>query len=402
MKIFVLGAGASGLALASFADGLDVNVIDKNDMAGRKLLATGNGRCNFTNQNLDLSFYQSSRKDFFKKALANFDNKDLIAYLNLLGVDSRSLPSGRFYPTTMQSSTIRDSLYLKAKDNASFIFNEEIVDIDLDKKLLISKNNKYKYDILVLAGGGISLKNSGSDGSIFKILKGKIPQTDLVLAISNYESPDSLSRAAKGVKITGKVSLFVDNKFLAGEVNDIIFQSYGLSGTGIFNISNLISLGLRDKKKVKVLVDFLPAYSKKGLFKRLEEIFESFPKRRIEDCLIGLINKRLIGDILSRAKIERGQKANKISNEDLKGLVDLLKGMEFRISDIHNKDQAQVTIGGFDTRYISDETMESSIYEGLYFIGEIMDVSGSCGGYNIQWAFSSAKACIESIRSIHV
>ena len=150
MKVFVIGAGVAGLAFASFAEGLDVTVIDSNEEAGRKLLATGNGRCNFTNLNYSKDFYQGENPDFSTYALDYFRNSDLIEYFGKLGIDSKSLPSGRTYPATMSARSVRDILYLSAKDKAKFIFNEKITGIDLEKKLIESDKNKYKYDILVL------------------------------------------------------------------------------------------------------------------------------------------------------------------------------------------------------------------------------------------------------------
>ncbi|MDD7043874.1 MAG: aminoacetone oxidase family FAD-binding enzyme [Peptoniphilaceae bacterium] len=402
MKVFVLGAGVGGLAFASLGSDLDISVIDKNSEAGRKLLATGNGRCNFTNQNFGMDFYQSDNKNFPKKALENFTNKDLIDYFYKLGIDSTSLPSGRTYPATMSAKTVRDILYLEARKNASFIFDEEIKDIDLRKKLLISETNKYKYDILVIASGGITLPRSGSDGSVFKILKEKIPVTKLTYAITNYKTREKFSKKSKGTKVTAKASLFVDNKFIKASIDDLIFQDYGLTGTAIFNISNEISLALREGKEADVRVDFFPTYSKKDLGKRLGDLFERNPHRKIKEILLGLVNEKIISDILKRSSIANDKKANKINNGDLDVLLRNLKAMKFTIEDIHDKTNAQVSLGGFDTRFVDKATMKSRLYDDVYIIGEALDVSGSCGGYNIQWAFSSAIAAVKSIRSLNV
>lgn len=402
MKVFVLGAGVAGLAFASLGSDLDISVIDRNSEAGRKLLATGNGRCNFTNQNIGLDFYQSDNKNFPKKALENFTNRDLIDYFYKLGIDSIYLPSGRTYPATMSSKTVRDILYLEARKNARFIFDEEIKDIDLRKKLLISENNKYKYDILVIASGGISLPKSGSDGSVFKILREEIPVRKLTYAITNYKTREKFSKKAKGTKITGKVSLFVDGKFTKASIDDLIFQDYGITGTTIFNISNEISLALRDKKKAYVLIDFFPNYSKKDLGKRLGDLLERNPNRKISEILLGLLNERIISDILKRSSIADDKKANKISNGDMDTLLRNLKTMKFTIEDIHDKTNAQVSLGGFDTKFVDKTTMKSKLYDDVYIIGEALDVAGSCGGYNIQWAFSSAIAAVKSIRSLNV
>lgn len=402
MKVFVLGAGVAGLAFASFAEDLDLTVIDSNDFAGRKLLATGNGRCNFTNKNFSYAYYQSSDPDFFKKALDGFTNEDLIDYFHQLGIATTSLPSGRCYPLTMSAKSVRDVLYLKARENAKFIFNEKIIDIDLDKGLLIGQNNKYKYDILVLAGGGITLKNSGSDGSIYKILEKFHPISKISYGITNYKTQEKLSKKAKGCKVSGKLSLYIDGRLRKDSTDDIIFQAYGLTGTAVFDLSNEISLALMAGKKPEVRVDFLPSYGQEELGTKIKTLAGRYPKRLIGQILLGLVNERLIGDILKKARIDESLFAKDLSDRDMDMLVKILKQMTFHIRDIYDRQNAQVSLGGFSTKYIDKQTMASKIYKNLYFCGEIMDVSGSCGGYNIQWAFSSAKAASDTIRSMNV
>lgn len=402
MRVFVLGAGVAGLAFASMTEGVDITVIDSNDFAGRKLLATGNGRCNFTNKNFSSDFFQSSDPEFYKYALKNFTNEDLIKYFNDLGIDTTSLPSGRCYPSTMSARSVRDILYLKAKENAKFIFNEKIIDIDLDKKLLLGQNNKYKYDILILAGGGITLKNSGSDGTIFKILEKYHPVSKISYGITNYKTKEKLSKKAKGSRVSAKVSLYIDNKFIKESTDDLIFQTYGLTGTAILDLSNEISLALMDKKNPELRVDLFPTYTDKSLRNRLEDLIERNPTRTTREILLGLINDRLIGDILAKAKIKEEKIAKDLSKKDMDMLIKILKSMIFHVKDIHDKTNAQVSLGGFRTEYINPRSMASTIYDNLYFIGEIIDVSGSCGGYNIQWAFSSAKASSDTIRSMNV
>lgn len=402
MKVFVIGAGVAGLAFASFAEGLDVTVIDSNEEAGRKLLATGNGRCNFTNLNYSKDFYQGENPDFPTYGLDYFRNSDLIEYFGKLGIDSKSLPSGRTYPATMSARSVRDILYLSAKDKAKFIFNEKITGIDLEKKLIESDKNKYKYDILVLASGGITLKNSGSDGSVLEIIKDKQKITDLTYGITNYKTREKLSKKAKGTRVTAKASLFLGDKLIKESTDDVIFQSYGLTGTAILDLSNEISIGLKKNQKPMMSLDLFPFYGRDELRKRIRDLAETFSERTIGEILLGLINDRLIEDIVKKARIPIDMLGKDLSDKDMDMLIKILKGMRFTVKDIHDKTNAQVTIGGVDTRFVDDRTMRSKIYQDLYFCGEILDVSGSCGGYNIQWAFSSAKLACDKIRSINV
>ncbi|MFR2610397.1 aminoacetone oxidase family FAD-binding enzyme [Anaerococcus obesiensis] len=400
MRIFVIGAGVSSLAFCSFLDNKNITVLDSNKDSGRKLLATGNGRCNFTNLKLSYENFYSQEKDFVNYSLDNFSNKDLIKYFEYLGIEWTNLPSGRCYPKAMSSQTVKDALMMKANENAKFIFDQKVLDIDFDKKLIITEKNKYKYDLLVIASGGKTLKNSGSDGSIFKILEKHTKIEDMTFGITNFKAKNPLSKKAKGVKVNAKASLKVDGKFIKSSTDDVIFQTYGLTGTAILNLSNLISLALKDGKKVNLDIDFYPEYKKDGLLMKLEEKSKRFPQRSIEELLIGNLDKKLIIDILKRVKINPGQKNIKI--KDLEKLVNILKNLSFDIIDINDKNNAQVTLGGVSCKEIDKKTMKSLKIKDCYFIGEVMDVAGDCGGYNIQWAFSSAKTASEDIRRLNV
>lgn len=400
MRIFVIGAGVSSLAFCSFLENKNITVIDSNNDSGRKLLATGNGRCNFTNLNLSYDNFYSNEKDFVNYSLDNFSNKDLIKYFENLGIEWTNLPSGRCYPKTMSSQTVKDSLMMKANENAKFIFDQKVLDIDFNKKLIITEKNKYKYDLLVIASGGKTLKNSGSDGSILEILKNHIKIEETTYGITNFKAKNPLSKKAKGVKVNARASLKIDGKYKKSSKDDIIFQNYGLTGTAILDLSNQISLALKDKKKVKLDIDFYPEYKKEGLLIKLEEKIKRFPQRNIEEILIGNLDKKLIIDILKRAKINPREK--NISKKDLNKLVNVLKSLSFDIVDINDKNNAQVTLGGVSCREIDKKTMKSLKIKDCYFIGEVMDVAGDCGGYNIQWAFSSAKTASEDIRRLNV
>lgn len=400
MRIFVIGAGVSSLAFCSFLANKNITVIDSNKDSGRKLLATGNGRCNFTNLNLSYDNFYSNEKDFVNYSLDNFSNKDLIEYFEYLGIEWTNLPSGRCYPKTMSSQSVKDSLMMKANENAKFIFDQKVLDIDFNKKLIITEKNKYKYDLLVIASGGKTLKNSGSDGSILEILKNHTKIEETTYGITNFKAKNPLSKKAKGVKVNARASLKIDGKYKKFSKDDIIFQNYGLTGTAILNLSNGISLALKNKKKVKLDIDFYPEYKKEGLLIKLEEKIKRFPQRNIEEILIGNLDKKLIIDILKRAKINPREK--NISKKDLNKLVNVLKNLSFDIIDINDKKNAQVTLGGVSCREIDKKTMKSLKIKDCYFIGEVMDVAGDCGGYNIQWAFSSAKSASEDIRRLNV
>lgn len=392
MKTILIGAGAAGLFFAGLYK-KDLLILDKNDQAGRKLLATGNGRCNFTNLNLSDDFYFSSNEGFYSYALRTNDNKDLIVYLNSLGILTTNLPSGRCYPQTLSSKTVRDILFMRA--NGKFIFEEDVLDIDFEKKLVITKDAKYAYDRLVIASGGKSLPGSGSDGKIFKILKKVHSLRDFSYAITNYKCQNPLSKRAKGVRVTAKASLYIDGKFINSSTDDVIFQPYGLTGTAILDLSNQISYGLFKNSDIRVQLDLLSAYDFKEVLDILSALAGKYKDMTLRELLTGFINEKLIFDLVKNTGLREDIKAKSLSSKDLKKITASLKGLEFRIKEINDVENAQVTIGGIDTKFVNPKTFESKNIKDLYFIGEVLDVDGACGGYNIQWAYSSAKACAD-------
>lgn len=402
MKILVIGAGVSALFFVSFMDEGQVTLIEKNEFAGRKLLATGNGRCNFTNLNQGKEFFKSDNPNFVDFAINAFDSNKLIDYFNEIGIATTHLPSGRCYPLTMSSKTVRDSLFLKAKENADFFFNQEVIAIDFDKKIVKTKEKSYTYDKLVIATGGKTLQNSGSDGKIFDLIKDKVKVTPMTYGITNFETKEKFSKKAKGTKITGKASLIVDGKYIKSSIDDIIFQDYGLTGTAILDISNELSISLQNKAKSQIEIDFFPDLAKEEFASYVRNLAKKFPARTIKEILIGIINEKLIDDILKVGKISPDKKANNLNDKDFEMLCRSLKYLRFNVTQIHDKVNAQVTIGGVDTRYIDPKTMAHDKYKDVFFIGECLDVAGDCGGYNIWWAAASAFVSSKFLRSLNV
>ena len=402
MKILVIGAGVSALFFASFMDGGQVTLIEKNEFAGRKLLATGNGRCNFTNLNQGKEFFKSNNPGFVDYAINTFDSNKLIGYFNEIGIATTHLPSGRCYPLTMSSKTVRDSLFLKAKENAEFVFNQEVIAIDFDKKQVKTKDKSYTYDKLVISTGGKTLKNSGSDGKIFDLIKDRIKVTPMTYGITNFETKEKFSKKAKGTKISGKASLLVDGKYSKSSIDDIIFQDYGLTGTAILDISNELSISLKNKSISQIEIDFFPESTSDEFTSYIRNLIRKFPARTIREILIGIINEKLIDDILKVARISSDKKANNLNDKDFEMLCKTLKSLRFNVTEIHDKVNAQVTIGGVDTRYIDPKTMADEKYRDVFFIGECLDVAGDCGGYNIWWAAASAFVSSKFLRSLNV
>lgn len=394
MKTVLIGGGVAGLFFANLYDG-DLIVLEKNEIPGRKLLATGNGRCNFTNLDLSLKNYHSSGKDFYKETLEKYDNNDLINFLNNLGILTTHLPSGRCYPQTLSAKTIRDILYLNSK--GKFLFESEVIDIDFKNHLVITDRAKIYFDKLVIATGGITLPGSGSDGKIFEILKPYHKVTRLTYGITNYKVKNPLSKKAKGVRVSAEAKLFIDGKFIKSSTDDVIFQPYGLTGTAILDLSNEISYAILDSRDICVSIDLLTDYEENKLVEIIKNLGKNDPNKTIEEALMGFLNTKLITDVLNRVKLKGKIKVCDMDDGEIIKLIRNIKDLRFKITAINDEENAQVTIGGIDTHFVDKNTFESKNIPNLYFIGEVLDVDGACGGYNIQWAYSSAKACAEGL-----
>ena len=224
----------------------------------------------------------------------------------------------------------------------------------------------------------------------------------MTYGITNFETKEKFSKKAKGTKINGKASLFIYGKCIKSSVDDIIFQSYGLTGTAILDISNELSIGLKNKKRCSIAIDFFPNLKEDEFTNYVRNLAKKFPERSIKEILIGIINEKLIDDILKIAKISMDNKAKNLNDKDFEMLIITLKSLKFNVTKIHDVENAQVTIGGVDTKFIDPKTMAHKKYRDVFFIGECLDVAGDCGGYNIWWAAASAFVSSEFLRSLNV
>ncbi|MCI5839436.1 MAG: aminoacetone oxidase family FAD-binding enzyme [Peptoniphilaceae bacterium] len=398
-RIAVIGLGASGLAFCSMLNYPKI-AIEKNDFAGRKLLATGNGRCNFTNKNLSYKNYTSKDSNFCKKALSKFSLKEILSYFKKIGIDYVMLESGRYYPKTMSAKTVQSVLLEEAKKKSKFLFNKEVKDIDFLNKEIICKDEKISYDYLVLSFGGKTLKKSGSDGKIFEILKkNKIKIEKFLPGIINFDTKIKPTKLMKGTKVKAKLTLTVDGKLVKYSTEDVLFQDYGISGTAVFNISNEAVINLENNKKCVCYIDFCYDYEYEKLVSELKRRKKLFKNRNINDFLLGLVHEKLISEIIYRS-LRKKVKIEDLSDKEIEKIAKTLKFFEYELISPHSFDSAQVTIGGVSCDEIDPETMRLKRFDGVYIIGEAIDVSGDCGGYNLQRAFTSAFSAYSNLKEI--
>ena len=402
MKVGIIGAGASGVfaALILKQNYIDTTVIERNANALKKIYATGNGRCNFTNRNVSYKNYHGENPKFTISAIKKFDNYDVIEFFNDMGIPEVELENGKIFPKSLQASSIVKQMMCLANHlEVEFIYDSFVDDVRKDGDVFEVKSNDsiYKFDYLIIACGSKAYKKSGSDGNgyiLMEKLGHNIVKTHpgIVQLRLNGDSFKKMS----GTKFKANAKLVVDGKEVFEFYHDVLFTDYGISGPTILQLSGE---AIRAKNKgldVKIRIDTVDLDENK-LYEHLIYIISLNYYKKIKELLVGLINDNLIEEVLNQANIEYDINVCELSKEEIYKLAHILKNLEFSVSGYKDEDSGQITCGGVDTDEINPSTMESKKIKNLYIIGEIMDVDGDCGGYNLQWAFSSAYSCAMSI-----
>lgn len=397
MTVIVCGGGAAGLmaagTAAQYAD--NVILIEKNDKVGKKLRITGKGRCNITNaceiEDM-ISMYPVNGK-FLYSALYTFSNDSIVSLLESYGVETKVERGGRVFPVSDDARDVVNAMRKYAlKPNVKLIKDEVTSLVVSDGKIKGVKTLKGKYeaDKVVLCNGGVSYPQTGSDGSGYKIAKevGHTivqPTPSLVpLCTSEKWCRDIMGLSLKNVEVTAFNS---DNKKLYSGFGEMLFTHFGVSGPLILSLSAHIKKEL--SRGVYIKIDMKPALSEKQLDTRILRDFEKQKNKHIINSLDGLLPKKLIPVVIELADIDPHKPVCEITKEERKRLLDTLKGLKLNITGFRPIAEAIITSGGIKTSEINSSTMESKIVNGLYFAGEIIDVDGYTGGYNLQVAWST-------------
>lgn len=395
-KVLVIGGGASGMMGAIIASrrGNKVTVMDGNEKIGKKIYATGNGKCNLTNLDTSPSKYRSSDQEFVKRALEKFSYRDTMKFFCEIGLEYKDR-DGYIYPGSQQASCVPAAL----EDEA---FNKKVeiqrgVKVENIRKVeegfyVLENGKEHFFDKIILACGskaGINEKTSEDIKGIDLIKWSGHKIIPIVPALTGIKCKNNMFfKKVSGARIEGKISLYIDGFLVEEDMGEIQITDYGISGIPAFQISRYASYGVYNKKSVRITCDFLPEMSSTDIFNKIKKITSENKYKSINNCFSGIINSKLIDGILQKVNIESGKKGYKVSDEDLKNIIDNIKNYKDTVVGTNKLSQSQVAAGGIDLAEIKD-TMESKKVEGLYFAGEIMDVDGMCGGYNLQWAWTS-------------
>lgn len=407
MRVGIIGGGPSGMLLSILIKrerpNFSVMLFERNERVGKKLLATGNGRCNYTNVSVEKENFHSKNEDFPMKIISRFNNKDTIELLKTIGIYPISEADGRVFPLSLQGSSVLDFLRLAMERyKVDVILDEKINGVKKAKDGFLLRGSKnYEADLVVVATGGLALPSSGSDGIGYRIAKdfghNIIKQGPTIVQLeSNY----SRIKELKGVRINTSATLYIDGKICDTKTGDVLFTDYGLSGPAIMDLSRKSIEALNNNKKVEIGIN-LVGIPKEEINFMISERTKNLAGLDLNNFLVGIVNKKLIQSIVKKLNIVYNKeiiKAVEYEKDFIYHLTNILADFTIKISGYKGFGFAQATTGGVDTEEINPNSLESLKVKGLYFIGEVLDVDGDCGGYNLQWAWSSAYIASQSIK----
>lgn len=393
----IIGGGASGLAAAVFSaralGGRRVLLLEKAPRVGKKLLATGNGTCNITNRRADASHYHGENPSFTEPALKAFSPQACIDFFDSLGVVCTSREEGREYPLCEQAAAVLDCLRLELKRlGVTERCGAAVIAIHSEKgafSVITADDTIYAEHIILCTGGAAAPSLGGSAEGYHLATALGHKKTPLFPSIVQVKTDTLFVKAMKGLRTDATVSFVRDGVPLCSYTGELLFTEYGISGPAVMQISRTVGEWERRKKdNMKAVIDLLPSMSEEALVEHLQ----SRPARTAEDFLTGLLHKR-IGQTVCRAA---GYALSDMISDN-HGLAAIIKRFTVDVVGTQGFGGAQVTAGGIDTRDVDPITMQSRLVPHLYLIGEMLDVDGDCGGYNLQWAWASAYAAAQAV-----
>ncbi|MGM9641459.1 MAG: NAD(P)/FAD-dependent oxidoreductase [Faecousia sp.] len=396
MVLFIIGGGASGLAAAIAASrnpACEVHIFERQNRVGRKLLATGNGRCNLSNAHVSPAHYHGGEPEFVVPSLTAFGFENTMNFFRKLGLYTIQEDSGKVYPWSDQAGSVVDVLrFALLRPNIHLHTGFEIRKIQrLDKGFRVTgAEESHDCQRLIVACGGLAGTALGGSMSGYQLLRGlghkcSRLRPSLVQLKSGYPRCASL----KGIRATCGITITCDGKPVAQNHGEVQFTQYGISGPAIFEISRHACTG---PGRWVCQLDLLPELTEDRILALLQARQQACPELEAGELLTGTVHNRLGKVLTQEAGISLTEAAGAVRQNELERLAAQCKALYLELTEPMGMDSAQVTAGGILTRDFDPETMESRLCPGLYACGEVLDIDGDCGGYNLQWAWSSGRA----------
>lgn len=393
-KVAVIGGGAAGMMSAVQAAllGAQVELYEKNNRVGKKLLATGNGKCNFSNMNMDKSAYYGSMAAFYDEVFSKFGVKDTVDFFSQRGMLIKD-KNGYLYPRSEQAATVLDVLRFELEKCKVAVYTDvNVAGIRIEQNGInvVSGGNADKsYDAVILACGGMAAPKTGSDGSGFKIAQALGHHViGVVPALVQLRCSEPFFKSVAGVRTDAGLTLYIDGHKEAYERGELQLTDYGISGIPVFQFSRKAAYGLLHKRKVEADINFLPDYTDNEYEKLWETRWKRQSSESLEQFLTGIANKKINQLIIKLAGCGPLDKVSDIPAKKRKSIEDLYRSLRITVCKTNDFEHAQVSAGGIVAEELTLD-LESKIVPNLYFAGEIIDMDGICGGYNLQWAWTS-------------
>jgi len=381
-KIIVIGGGASGLvsAICAKRNGHDVTIIEKNNKCGKKILATGNGHCNYLNNDFSIEHYRSTNID--KLNIINDESKDeILNFFESIGISPKS-KNGYLYPISNMAVSVQNALIMECNRlGINILYNTELESLKYDNDFII--NNEYHADKVILSTGSYV----GSNGIGYDICKSFGHSLIKPLpALVSLKSDAKFVKEWAGIRIDTHLKLNENGNIIASEGGELVLTDYGVSGICAMQLSGRINRGLDSNKKEQLIIDFLPMINDSDFLNKRNKLLKG---RNIVELMEGLINYKLLYVLYKSINLDMESTYDELSSNEKDKLYKVIK--EFKLNIVGTKDfnDAQVCSGGIPLTEINFETMESLKQKGLYITGELQDVDGDCGGYNLGYAWLS-------------
>lgn len=398
-KIVVIGGGAAGLmaAFSAAKHGGEVIVLEKMPAIGKKILISGKGRCNFTNNCSAREFIENmpGNGQFLYSAFNKFNNEDVIEFFRENGLESKVERGGRVFPVSDKSRDVINAFEkVLRKLDVKVLTNQTVEKVQINEDNTFSVETKgeiYQADKVIITTGGASYPLTGSTGDGYKFAEGLghtvVPLKPSLVPLVTEEEwvKDLQGLSSKNMEATA----FADGVKIDQEFGEMLFTHFGLSGPIILSLSRKVAAALENKQNVTVEINLKPALSEEVLDNRLKRDFEKFSRKQIKNALNELLPQKLINIIIDLSFIDPEKYVNQITKVERKRLLDTLRKLTFTVVKLRPLSEAIVTAGGVSTKEINSSTMESKIVKGLYFAGEVIDIDGYTGGFNLQAAFST-------------
>ena len=404
-RTIVIGGGASGLISAIFASSKtnEVIILERNGTCGKKILATGGGKCNYWNANQDLKYYHSDHERELKKIITKQNQQEVLNFFQSLGIIPK-IKNGYYYPFSNQAVTIQNALILECQKRKITIKNHSYVkkiERSQEKFIVTTTEKVFFADSVILATGSKAAPKTGSDGNGYLLAK-SLGHTIIepLPALVQIETKGSYLKEWVGIRTDAILTWYENGQRKMQEIGELQLTAYGISGICSMNLSRYISKGIKNGKKEKIKINFLPFLSyetKEQYLAWLESQNHIVQKRTIQELLEAILNYKLVRIILKEANIPCNKNFQQLSLCQKEDLITHLIEWSVEITGTKSFMDAQVCSGGIPLTEINPYTMESKKQKGLYLIGELLDVDGSCGGYNLGFAWMSGmlagKSC---------